>query len=425
MALEIEGSNPSAHPIFIQILRRGSLSIKPGSPLWNPSTNPFLKDLHIVRNGDEDGYNMVLHITLESSVEVFAISLPHLLPNRTGPTWSYLVNNDGWTLIDAGPYGALPSLEAGLDAIGKKVTDIERVIISHGHQDHDGNTYDLIEKSGAVLWAQEMYFFFLGQHSSYSGLNSNSLLHKSILEFRKHTDTSPSKLKSDYAKYRSRFKGYDESKQKIIKQDSATHPIKDGDSIGKMTFLYTPGHSVDEICIDMDGVLFTGDHILPQITPHPTIVRKYPEDLMDKIPDEYKDSSNHYGLYCYLSSLGKTLKLNNRKTVLPAHRLFNNNKFNIRNLLRGKDIILHHSTRLKRILNVIESGVQSPPEITRKLFPPRKLIGGGFFAALSEIVSHLEMLDKTKDIQILPNGNVKSTKQNNFLNVINKLLNHN
>ncbi|MCH2508402.1 MAG: hypothetical protein MK035_08035, partial [Dehalococcoidia bacterium] len=88
------------------------MSIKPGAPIWNPSTNPYLKDLHIVRNGDEDGYNMVLHITLESSVEVFAISLPHLLPNRTGPTWSYLVNNDGWTLIDAGPYGALPSLEA-------------------------------------------------------------------------------------------------------------------------------------------------------------------------------------------------------------------------------------------------------------------------------------------------------------------------
>jgi len=115
--------------------------------------------------------------------------------------------------------------------------------------------------------------------------------------------------------------------------------------------------------------------------------------------------------------------LNNRKTVLPAHRLFNNNKFNIRNLLRGKDIIRHHSTRLKRIVNVIESGVQSPPEITRKLFPPRKLVGGGFFAALSEIVSHLEMLDKTKDIQILPNGNVKSTEQNNFLNVINQLIN--
>ena len=122
----------------------------------------------------------------------------------------------------------------------------------------------------------------------------------------------------------------------------------------------------------MDGVLFTGDHILPQITPHPTIVRKYPADLMDKIPNQYKNSDNHYGLYCYLSSLGKTLELNNRKTVLPAHRLFNNNKFNIRNLLRGKDIIRHHSTRLKRILNVIESGVQSPPEITRKLFPPRK-----------------------------------------------------
>ena len=399
--------------------------MQPNSHFWNPSNNPYLKDVEIIKAGDENGYNMVVHIVLTNDIEIFSVALPHTFPNRTGPTWSYLINNNGWTLIDAGPYGSLPSLEKGLSQIGRKITDLERVIISHGHQDHDGNAYDLIKKSGAELWGHEMYFLFLNQSSSHSGLNPDSQLHKSIINFRKHTSSSDSDIKNDYTKYRAIFKEHDTSRQQIIEKQFPIHAVKDGDSFGKMRFLYTPGHSVDEICIDMDGVVFTGDHILPQITPHPTIIRSYPTNLLHMIPNEYMDPSNHYGLNCYLSSLGKTLKLDNHKTILPAHRLFNNDKFNIRNLQRSKDIIRHHSTRLKRILDVIESGIENPPEITKQLFPAKKLVGGGFFAALSEIISHLEMLHDTNDVQILPTGNVKSTKQNNFLDVVNSYINSN
>ena len=39
--------------------------------------------------------------------------------------------------------------------------DLKRVVITHGHQDHDGNVYDLVKACGAELWAHELYFYFL------------------------------------------------------------------------------------------------------------------------------------------------------------------------------------------------------------------------------------------------------------------------
>lgn len=51
-------------------------------------------------------------------------------------------------------------------------------------------------------------------------------------------------------------------------------PLREGDRIGGMEVLYTPGHASDHICLARaDGVVFTGDHIMAwssSVVPYPS-----------------------------------------------------------------------------------------------------------------------------------------------------------
>ena len=73
------------------------------------------------------------------------------------------------------------------------------------------------------------------------------------------------------------------------------HPIKANETIGKLEILHTPGHSPDELCMKLDEVIFTGDHVLPEISPHPTMKAEFPPEIKENLPDSYKDPDKWYG----------------------------------------------------------------------------------------------------------------------------------
>jgi len=401
------------------------LPIETVSTPWNGSTNPYLEGMEVVKEGDQSGYGMVLRFTLRGGREVSVIALPHQFPTRTGPTWAYLVDCEGWTLVDAGPQGALNALEDGLKALGRKLTDLKRVIITHGHQDHDGNVYDLVKASGAELWAHELYFHFLPYEYARSGLDRESPLHRAIFEVARSEQArhrSQPTTTTDDAPRRDHYRGYISGHRNILEEKLPIHAISDGEKLGDMQFLYTPGHAVDEICVTMGGAMFTGDHILPQITPHPTIKRTYPEAMLGLIiSEEHQEAGEHYGLARYLKSLGKALTIDHHTTVFPAHRLFNHGRFNIRNLQRGQEIVRHHVRRLEQVMEVMGEGADTPVKVTEELFPPRKLTGGGFFAAVSEVVSHLELLADMGDIQVFQDGHIRRNGTDSFRSEIDAM----
>ena len=387
---------------------------------WNRSANPYLEDIQVLKEGEKSGYGIVARFALQSGRQVFVISLPHDYRSRTGPTWAYLTNSQGWTLIDAGSHGALDTLKDGLSTLGLGLTDLKRVIITHGHQDHDGNVYDLLKASGAELWAHEMYFHFLPYSYHHGSFSEASPLHRVINESREREEAFYQSKSSpeDSERFHSQIQGYMQRRQSILEEKLPIHPLRDGEELDGMQFLYTPGHAVDEISISLDGVVFTGDHILPQISPHPTYKQAYPEALVDIIPEEYRDSGECYGLESYLKSLGKVLSLDYHTTVFPAHRLFTHGRFHIRNLRRAQDIVRHHVRRLERIMGIMGEGADTVAKVTEKLFPPRKLSGGGFFAAVPEVVSHLELLVDTGDVLVGEDGRVRSSGTDNFYSAI-------
>jgi glyoxylase-like metal-dependent hydrolase (beta-lactamase superfamily II) len=158
----------------------------------------------------------------------------------------------------------------------------------------------------------------------------------------------------------------------------------------------TPGHSRGSICFFLEdqNILFSGDHILKHITPNAFVML---DD--NQILPKRKSQSEYY------ASLEKIERIN-PLTVYPAHgdRITDLNK----------TIEMYRSCfrdRENKIIQILQSGIQSVYKIARKLFPN---IGGERLPleinlAVSEVFTHL---------QILQEKNLVSFKIENTLKVI-------
>src|SRR5579875_507695 len=81
------------------------------------------------------------------------ISLP--TPFAVGRVNCYLLDGDPLTLVDTGPNSgtALDHLERGLERFGTALEDIELIVLTHQHMDHEGLLEILARRSGAQVAA--------------------------------------------------------------------------------------------------------------------------------------------------------------------------------------------------------------------------------------------------------------------------------
>jgi glyoxylase-like metal-dependent hydrolase (beta-lactamase superfamily II) len=248
--------------------------------------------------------------------------------NPLGYTFSYLLV-DAATLIDAGvgTKGAILALESELRKVGLKGSDLERVILTHLHRDHVGLVGYIKSISNAEVYAHE---------------------------------TAPGVLKSRISRPREEVReeinllggsGLFNILRGFIPRSSRRYinlnidkTVADGDTLelrgATLRTIWTPGHASEHICLyDIERrVLFSGDHILPRITPH---VSLHTQNVADPLRD-------------YLNSLEKMKGLP-ADIVLPAHEWI------FRDLdERIKELKHHHSIRcgeIKRVLGKDEMTV--------------------------------------------------------------------
>jgi glyoxylase-like metal-dependent hydrolase (beta-lactamase superfamily II) len=65
---------------------------------------------------------------------------------------AFLVDgDDGLVLIDVGWAGAPRRIEAAVDEIGRKITDIRRIVLTHAHPDHVKGAAELKDRTGAQV----------------------------------------------------------------------------------------------------------------------------------------------------------------------------------------------------------------------------------------------------------------------------------
>lgn len=63
----------------------------------------------------------------------------------------YLVVDSELTLIDAGLRGSTPLLRWYLSRIGRQLSDIRRIVCTHGHPDHIGGVHEIAALTGAEV----------------------------------------------------------------------------------------------------------------------------------------------------------------------------------------------------------------------------------------------------------------------------------
>ena len=84
--------------------------------------------------------------------------LPIPTPFAVGRVNCYLIEDDPLTLVDTGPNSgkALDALERALGEHGRRIEDLERIVITHQHLDHLGLVGILANRSGAEVCALDL-----------------------------------------------------------------------------------------------------------------------------------------------------------------------------------------------------------------------------------------------------------------------------
>lgn len=363
----------------------------------------------ILRRGDSYGNGRIVKFQMPSGLEI--ISFPTENPYGgqwdLGPTWNYVVMADNPFLIDTGRWNQGRNLIAMMKDVGLNPADLQFVLISHGHEDHDGGLSDLAAITGLRIKA----------HVTYELLR------------RPYPELSPEGNKKDFPArcwhcfmpesfYAKNCLGYHEFLRKLN-----VETIGDGSTtLGTdIRALHLPGHSPDSLAVQFgEEAVIVGDILLPDITPWPTSLEMY-ERLRPVLNDRYPDSRSLFGLGRYIKSLKELMSLGKKHAeiaVFPAHRLYYHDQWNCFELTqRVKELLEHHIQRCSDILHLISSGYKRVDEIVIRHFEESKLKGAGIHLARNEIISHCELMIESGDLIEEDDYIYSLTGKDNYINI--------
>jgi glyoxylase-like metal-dependent hydrolase (beta-lactamase superfamily II) len=294
--------------------------------------------------------------------KIYKIELPIPFPLETMNV--FFVDEPPRTLIDAG-IKTEPSFEAlkkEIETLGSSLHAIERILITHGHIDHYGQAKRLSSLSGAPVYIHPKEY---GRIRSI--LHSLGFLKSILLR-----NGAPRALADEAIRYI-------ESTQNLSDPLEEAFFLNDGDSISfrSMTWrtLHCPGHSPGLICFHWpeEKILFTGDHLLKEVTPNPII------DV-----SETSSPLRYPSLKEYLASLEKIESMD-ISLLLPGH---GEEIHDAKGLIQK--VFAHHRERMDLVVAFLSKREKTPFEIAMDLFPgvpPFEI-----FLGISEAVGHLEIL---------------------------------
>jgi glyoxylase-like metal-dependent hydrolase (beta-lactamase superfamily II) len=367
----------------------------------------------VPRKGDESGNHMIIRMRLSSGREIFGFATENTYGGEwdLGPTWNYVITSEKPFLVDAGRRGNGGKLLDMMQYCGFDPYELELVVLSHGHEDHDGGLFELIERTRARIVA----------HNTYGHL------------IRPYPQKAPSEEKKDFpaACWQCPMPESFWKKNCVeYHKERAGLPVDGLDGSGKnlangVSVFHVPGHSPDSIALLIDKeVMLVGDTILPDITPHPTCEHTF---KMTKaiFQGHYREADELYGLRAYIRSLKRLKGIGEEMpglTILPGHRLFYQDRWNWIDLeIRTTELIEHHVQRCGDILKSLGDGPKQPEEIARACFEERLLKGFGITMALNEVLSHCELLEISKDVVFGVDGKISATQRTGFESLMRDL----
>src|SRR5690242_14723359 len=237
-----------------------------------------------------------------SGPDIYCLPIP--TPFAVGRVNVYLVEDDPLTLVDAGPNSAtsLTTLENALAEHGRKVEDLERIVVTHQHIDHIGLVQILADRSGAEVVALEMLAPWLARYGE--GMEADDAFSEAIMA--RHG--IPEDVRYALRSVSHAFRAWGAAA-------TVTRTVREGDTIEfadrSWTVWHRPGHSPsDTVFHDAQrSELIAGDHLIKHISSNPLISRP----LEGSDPDDRPQA-----LVTYMRSLEQT-KAMELARVLPGH----------------------------------------------------------------------------------------------------------
>ncbi len=327
---------------------------------------------------------------------VLRMQLPVSMPGLGHVNCYALIDNKGAVLVDPGLPGS-ESWTALLRRLKQAEIPLKRVhtaIITHSHPDHYGGSHQLREETGAQLVAHHAFA------ASAAANHANADIDLDLLELEPedlvalwkqklaaHGPTpwgTPREPPPDEAIYLwIQADGGNNAPRFRIPRPTTL--VAEGDPVmmaGREWFaVHTPGHTLDHLCLwdPAEGVLLSGDHVLPTITPHIAGSTEISDPLA-----------------AFFDSLARVGSFEGVTVCLPAH----GHPFG--DLRKRTDSIHHHHLERLDILRAAarQLGYAPVEAYMKELFSPR---AWGQMAA-SETFAHLEHLRVTGETDSKRNG---------------------
>ena len=305
-----------------------------------------------------------------SRLGVRRVPVPVPFVEAGGPANVYVIEEEGGglALFDAGiaTREGETALLTGFRALGRSLSEVRRIFVSHGHVDHYGYAKAAQEASGAPVFAHPR------DHDK--------------LTWR---DRAPERLEL-YQAWLSKLGAprglleavstHWETMGTVARPIEEVLPLLPGTTLKFARFeaevLHLPGHTPGLVCLWDAGhrVLFSDDHLLEFISPNPLI------DL------EGQGEPVHRALAEYLKSAARTRALP-AELIAPGHGAPFSGHVKLIDSMLG-----FYAKRQDKIVALLaEHGRLAPAQLAPLVFPRAK--ASQLFLILSEVMGNLEVLE--------------------------------
>ena len=306
---------------------------------------------------------------------IHCLALP--TPFAVGRVNTYLIEDDPLTLVDSGPNSgtSLDALERALAAHGRRVEDLELIVISHQHIDHLGLVSILARRSGAEVAALD-------------------LLAPRVERWKEGMDADDAFAEHVMAEHgipqdvRYALLGVSQSYRAWGASATVTRRLAHGSALElrdrTLRVLHRPGHSPSDTIFhdERRGIVLGADHLIRHISSNPLISRPLEADLDD---GDGPPPERPHALEIYMESLRATRAMQDVDLVLAGH---------------GEPVLDHvaliderfrlHRRRAQKIRRLIAQRPSTAYEIAQELWGNVAVTQA--YLTLSEVLGHVDLL---------------------------------
>ncbi|MFL5851794.1 MAG: MBL fold metallo-hydrolase [Solirubrobacteraceae bacterium] len=294
--------------------------------------------------------------------------LPIPTPFMVGRVNVYLIEDEPLTLVDTGPNSgkALDELETALAGHGRRVEDLELIVITHQHMDHEGLAQILARRSGAQVAALDRLAPLLERFGDVNEAD-DAFAEATMLRHGLSPDIAVALRSVSRA-----FRAWGSSVQ-------VTRTLHDGGKLElrdrTLQVFHRPGHSPTDTIFwdDARGELIAADHLIKHISSNPLLSR--PLDGREERPQ---------ALVNYLDSLRQTREL-------PARIVYSGHGEPIDDHVALIDERFRlHERRAQKILGLIAEQPRTAHDIAQALWGNVAVTQA--YLTLSEVLGHVDLL---------------------------------